>query len=358
MSNLGNLKKQFTHILAQAILEGYKIEDVIPEAMQDDFQEMKELQTARTYIKEIEGREKDLQTENHNLLDLLKEKEVEIENQPEEFKALKVDLQLASRQIQYYKEIAERATERLDRQKRKHTQDIRIHTQHAATEASHKISDLQTQLTTQQKAYLELFEQNRTAAETHTQQRAHDDKHMEEVLARLAALEIESETMYDSYNALIDTLEAENASTSASVNAKAMLLASRENLYNVLVSEITPLNRFFARTYEALRIYQTLFQAPSDPHSADIHGLLLQLDELMEGAKRDLEVYHGVNGALVEVHGLAEEQVMVQMCGLGVSARATYEGLLCVRDDVRRVWGMLESEPNTWLVKKWSFGGD
>lgn len=82
MSTLGDMQKQLSHIVEEAKTKGYKIEDVIPENMQNHFSEMTELNAARQYIHEIQAREQDLQIDNNALRAKIKEKEAEINDQP------------------------------------------------------------------------------------------------------------------------------------------------------------------------------------------------------------------------------------------------------------------------------------
>jgi chromosome segregation ATPase len=119
MTSRGDLQKQISQVLSTVQLQGYKIEDVIPEEMQDHFQEMTSLKEARQYITEVEARERDLQVENTKLLKKLEIKQAEIDNQPEEFKTRTVDLQQAKRSVDYYKGLADDSQVRVDRYQRK-----------------------------------------------------------------------------------------------------------------------------------------------------------------------------------------------------------------------------------------------
>ncbi|KAF1942968.1 hypothetical protein EJ02DRAFT_344448 [Clathrospora elynae] len=353
MSNRGGMQKQLSKILAEAQVQGYKIEDFIPGEMHGLFHGLTELKAAREYIKEVEGREIDLQAENNSLLAKIKAKEEEIENQPEEFKALKVDLQQAQRSIDYYRELVEDAHRRAERYQRNLQNAVKDQT--ASDEAAAKIERLQTELDQHQIAILKLQIENRKAAEIFDQLREQDAKVMADNSAKLAVVETESELFSETLTALIDTLETEHSSAAAAINDKSALLHKTEKLYNVIVSEVTPLNRFFSRTYEILAIYQALFQSLSDPHVLDIVSLPQQLDKLMDGASQDLDNYQGVHGLMLGDAGVAEEQVRLQLSGMALSAGDIFSSLQCIEGDVSGFLGRLHREPNTWLAMKTRF---
>jgi hypothetical protein len=360
MSSFGDMQKRLSHALAEARAQEYKIEEVITERMHDHFQKM-ELKAAREYIEEVEGREKDLQAENSNLLNKLKVKEDEMKDLLEDFKVKEVDLQQALRSINYYKGLAEDSQRRAQRYQRNLA--VAVKDQVTSDEAIAKIERLQTQLKQHEATILKLQDENRKVAETFDQLRAQDAKAMEEneakvaaILSHASAVETESEQFSETFTALIDTLESEHSAAAASLNDKTLLLHKTETLHNVIVSEVTPLNRFFDRTFSMLRIYQVLFQTLSDPYATGIAGLPQQLDALMVGAAVDLELYEGVHGVLCGFGGVAEEHVRLQLHGIWKSANSMLSSLQDIKADVASFLGRIQPEPNTWLAMKARFG--
>lgn len=170
MSTLGDMQKQLSHIVEEAKTKGYKIEDVIPENMQNHFSEMTELNAARQYIHEIQAREQDLQIDNNALRAKIKEKEAEINDQPAEFKALKVDLQQAYRQIDYYRDLSEDSQRRAQRYHR--DLSLAVKDQIAFNEAIAKIERLQNELGQHQSTIRQLQTENERTAETFAHLRA------------------------------------------------------------------------------------------------------------------------------------------------------------------------------------------
>jgi chromosome segregation ATPase len=339
ISNLGDIQKQLSQILVEAKAQGHKIEDVIPEELQLQFQKMTELKAAREFIKDLESREKDLQAANATLRDKIKAKEAEIENQPAEFKALKVDLQQAHRHIDYYKELAEDSQRRAERYQRSLSNAVRD--QIASEEAAAKISRLQTQLQQHQATILTLQEENRRAAETFDQLRTQDAQAMAanaaklaEALSHASTVESESEQFSETFTTLIENLESE---------------------HNVIVSEVTPLNNFFRRAFSMLQIYQVLFQTLSDPSAPGIPVLPSQLESLMSAAALDLELYESVHSALREAEGVAQEQVREQLQGISGSAAEMLSSFGFIKGNVQMFLARLRRGPGTWAALKATF---
>jgi myosin heavy subunit len=360
ISNLGDIQKQLSQILVEAKAQGHKIEDVIPEELQLQFQKMTELKAAREFIKDLESREKDLQAANATLRDKIKAKEAEIENQPAEFKALKVDLQQAHRHIDYYKELAEDSQRRAERYQRSLSNAVRD--QIASEEAAAKISRLQTQLQQHQATILTLQEENRRAAETFDQLRTQDAQAMAanaaklaEALSHASTVESESEQFSETFTTLIENLESEHCSAAASLNSSSARIRHQETLYNVIVSEVTPLNNFFRRAFSMLQIYQVLFQTLSDPSAPGIPVLPSQLESLMSAAALDLELYESVHSALREAEGVAQEQVREQLQGISGSAAEMLSSFGFIKGNVQMFLARLRREPGTWAALKATF---
>ncbi|CAO2652637.1 Nn.00g009200.m01.CDS01 [Neocucurbitaria sp. VM-36] len=361
MSSQTELLNQISTILAEARAQGYKIQDIMPEEVRTHFHGMEELEAAREYQMELEGRQKSLQAVNNDLLVKLTAKEKECSNKPEDLKALEVDLQQAQRQIDFHKEIADNATKRAERYQRKLADAMEK--QATAEEAALKIKRLEASLKTQQVAYLSLVNENVKASELAEKQREHDRMMIDEKNKQLTAMtayagvvEAESAQFSESFTALIDTLESEHSSASAAVNDKTMLLCKTEKRYSAIVSEITPLNRFIDRTVNILRYYQVLFQTLSDPSNDSIMGLPYSLNSLMDGAADDLYIYQTVHQAL-QAGNIAEEQVRVQLDDIAGNVGHIYNSLDIIRGDVALFLSRLRNKPKAWGAMKVTFGG-
>ncbi|KAG9192310.1 hypothetical protein G6011_11044 [Alternaria panax] len=307
MSTLGDMQKQLSQIIEEAGSKGYKIEDVIPENMQNYFSGMSELNAAREYIHGIQTREQDLQADNNILRAKLKEKEAEINDQPAEFKSLEVDLQQAHRQIDYYRDLSEDSRRRAQRYQR--DLSLAVKDQIAFNGVIAKIERLQNELGQHQSTIQELQIENERAAEAFAHLRAQDarliavnEAQVANILSHASQIENENEQFNATFTTLVDNLESEISSAAASVNDKAALLRQMEILYNAIFSEVAPLNRLFSRALKVLQIYQLLFQSLSDPYASGIATLPLELGPLIEGAMQDFSLALYTSGDSVDEH--------------------------------------------------------
>ncbi|EDU43563.1 PspA-IM30 domain containing protein [Pyrenophora tritici-repentis] len=361
MSNLGDLQKQLSQILAGAQAQGYKIEQIIPKEMRVHFQDIAELKTAREFIREMEKHEKDLQAENEELLAKLKEKEQEIEDQPADFRALKVDLQVAHRMIEFQKEISEVSTRRAKRAEQNFNKAARD--QIASDELAAKIVRLQREIEQQQSTIRNLQEENQRAAEVFEALRAQDaetivakDAELADMLSHSSQVETESEQFNETFTTLIDSLETENCSSAALLNDKTLLLNKMETLYDVVVGEITPLDNFYARTLDMLQIFQGLFQTLSNPNPAAMATLPQDLDSLMTTASQDLSYYQDLYTSLSGTGSVAEQEVCRKLHSIFTSANAMLMVFSVIKVDAERFLGRLSSEPSTWASMKAKLG--
>lgn len=308
-------------------------------------------------IERAAQRENELQAQVNSLMIKLKEKEAEIADS--EFRATEVDLQQARRQIDFQKAIADDATKRAERYQAQLVNAIKK--QAADNEATLKIERLEAQLHHQQIAYFKLVKENAKAAELAEKQREQDQKTIDEKNKQIDDLkshanlvEAESEQFCSTYTTLIDTLESEHCSATAAANDKATRLLHTDRLYCAIVSEITPLNRFFNRAFNVLGIYQLLFQALSDPSNNAVMGLPSSLDVLMKGAADDLDIYQNVHEAR-QAGNVAEEQVRAELDGIAANAERMYDTLDSIRNDVEGFLSRLRSEPDAWRAIKGRF---
>jgi predicted nucleic acid-binding Zn-ribbon protein len=361
MSTLGDMQKQLSQVMEEAKSQGYKIEDVIPQSMQNHFSEMSELTAAREYIGQMQARERDLEAGINALRAKLKEKEAEIDDQPAEFKALKIDLQQAHRSIDYYRDLSEDSRRRAERYQR--DLSLTVKDQVAYNEVIAKIERLQNELNQYQTTIQRLQRENERAAETFALLRTQDARliavHEAQgaaILSHASQIENENEQFNQTFTTLIDNLESEVSSAAASVNDKTALLRQTEILHNAIFSEVAPLNRLFSRAFKMLQIYQRLFQLLSDPYASGVAGLPLELDPLMEGAQQDLYIYNEVHRTVGQGSRLAGEQVRMHLNGISKSASDILDSLNSIKTDVANFLARIKKEPGTWATLKAKFG--
>jgi chromosome segregation ATPase len=341
------MQQQISQILTTAKAQGYNVEQVIPEDLQAQFQEMTELKAAREFIKDLESREQDLQIQNAKLSEALQSKQAEIDNQPAEFESLKTDLSQAHRNIEFYKNLAHNAERRALRYQRNF--DSAVQVQIASDVAAAKIERLEAQIAYQQIIITRLQDENFQQAQLFDQLRDQDQQAMAEndqkahaALQEASWVETESEQASEVYDDLIDTIESDHADTTALLNTRTALLHQQMSLYSGIASEVTPLQRFFTRAFEVLQIYQILFQTLSDPEASGIASLPPQLDTLLSSAAGDLEGYVVVHAALP---GIAEERVRNQLHELSGSATEMLSSFRCIKRDVHTFLQRVKSDP-------------
>lgn len=184
MVNHSGYHKQMAILVIAAKTKDLDFEDVLPEKMLEQCQHMTELKALREYAKELEGREKELQTTNKSLTKNLDEKQAVIEDIPEEFKALKADLQQAQRQIKLHKEMSEDSRERAERYQRQ-LKEI-MDKQQVDASAADKIERLLTEVEEQQALIAKLIDDHRKSEETFAQLRGSDKKALEHKGKQLA----------------------------------------------------------------------------------------------------------------------------------------------------------------------------
>jgi chromosome segregation ATPase len=178
MSSLGNMQQQICQILTAAKTQGYKVDQVIPEELQVQFQEMTELKAAREFIKDLEAREQDLLIQNANLSDELRSKQDELDNPPAEIESLKMDLHQAHRNTAFYKDLAQNAERRAQRYQ--HNFDTAVQVQDVSDKAAAKIERLQAHVEYQQTIIDRLQDENSKQAHLFDQLRGRDKQVMAE----------------------------------------------------------------------------------------------------------------------------------------------------------------------------------
>ncbi|PWS22100.1 hypothetical protein DKP78_20145, partial [Enterococcus faecium] len=88
MSSLGDFQKRMLAIVTEAESQGHKINDVVPSEVQEHFQDLKDLRTAKDYIKEYDEREKKYQYQIEDLEKQLKDAKTAVESLPDDHKQL------------------------------------------------------------------------------------------------------------------------------------------------------------------------------------------------------------------------------------------------------------------------------
>jgi hypothetical protein len=371
MTSRGDLQKQISQVLSTVQSQGYKIEDVIPEEMQDHFQEMTSLKEARQYITEVEARERDLQVENTELLKKLEIKQAEIDNQPEEFKTRTVDLQQAKRSVDYYKGLADDSQVRVDRYQRKLADAAKQ--LNVTDEANRTIQRLQAELEDQRVIRVQLeqeYRMNEKIAEGKDAIIAEKDVRLASILTYLHQIErdkaqleqdkieltetftrdrftleaamVDNEKVSTACESLIETLEQETQSVTNAINRNTLI---NNAFCSTIMEQIVPLNRFYDRVHSVLIIYREFFQqlsAPNPPNSYDLPKS--QLDSALNTAMAELISWQRVPA--IRPDGPAQEILYTHVDHMAATAGTLYMGLEDIRDEVVRFLHRLCNDPD------------
>jgi hypothetical protein len=368
MAALGDVKRQLSNLMVIIKTQGFKLEDAMPEEMQDHFQDMASLVDARAYIKDMEAKESDLQATNARLRAQLEAKQTEIDDHLGEFKALKVDLQQSERRIDYYKVIADHEQSRAGILERRLAETTRL--QPGANDDARTIQRLEQALADHEAMAFKLVEENRRLTDQYEAQHEETLKLIAEKEDAVFALrnyanklEVEklqvdkdSEHMNDTLNSIIDTLEQQTHSAAEVANSKTVMFYSQrdfnDKLFSTIVSELTPLNRFYDHVTEILAVYQSIIKDLSNPRSGAVHFPQC-LDTLLDSAHEQLCAYQQISANLrseydLQQCGLAQEAVVSQVYGIAKGAVRLYANLDACKADMTGFLEQLRNQPNAW----------
>jgi hypothetical protein len=345
MSGRGDIQKQLLQVISIINAKGYGLEDVMPDEVRDYFQNMTALKEARTYIKDIESREKDLQAENAYLLIELKSKQAKIDEQPLEFKAMNVDLQQSQHQIDYYKGLADDAQIRAERYQRKLAEAFKLQT--TADDDARKIQRLERDLIDREAAIYKLIVENRTTTAM--------INHYNQLEAETTETIEDHEKVSKAHDSLIDILEQDSMTTVEAFNLNSAKLLNRidlsDQLHSTIASELALLHSFYEHTFSILDVYLSVFQKLSDPTSRIIPSIPQSLDEIMDAANDKLYSWQHVSADL-HAHNSVQSEVLCQVDDMVNVAARIYTSLESIRDFVSGFLDRLSSDPDALTTTK------
>ncbi|KAF2124655.1 hypothetical protein P153DRAFT_349752 [Dothidotthia symphoricarpi CBS 119687] len=362
----GDLQEQLSKILAAANSAGLKFEDVIPDEMADYFQGMTQLKAAQDYIKDLEFQQTQLSAENSKLTAKLKAAEEEIENQPEEFKEMKVELQQANRQADCWQKCYEDALTRVETYQRQLQE--RLQPRFAVDDDSvKKIERLKHELDQQKAINAKLVQENQVASalfEALQPQYAREVeekdvelrrvvKELDESQATIAAIESENEQVSDTCNVIIEFLESENENAAKAIQHHSTNARDANRLCSVIRSEITPLNTFFSYALAILDTYRSVFQALAAPY-AHTFPATSTLDKDLDAAADHLEFYRVMHQA-TQIEGEVDDSVRTQVNEVAGKAGEMYLSLDRMKVDVEKIMEMRRRHPVGKNGKRRSF---
>jgi molybdopterin converting factor small subunit len=339
------LQQQLSDIFAAAKSNGYKFEEVIPEDMKSQFNGLVQLKVARTCIKEVEAREKELQLANEKLIAELEEKQQRLDCKPGELTHLELNDKQLNHQIDYYKKLAEDAQGRANRY---HARLRELtNKQKRENETATQIKHLEAVIQAYDKMHV-----------SHKRTLAMKDEEIAHLSTKMQTIETEKSAMdeiTEVCSSLIDTLEAETNRIAIQLNHHSLTMQHNEKQVSAAVSELLPLNRFYDRAFAILRLYQAVFQRLADPRAVSITSLpTRELNALFRAADDDLYQYGEVH-KMMQVEGLAQDAMRVQVEMLADHATRLHGSLGAMRKDTVGFLERIAREPSVWRVMKARF---
>jgi hypothetical protein len=377
MTSRSDISRQLSQLVAVINAQGIKFEDVMPEEMQAHFQEMLALKEARAYIKEVEGREKELQASNASLLVQLEAKQAEIDDQPEEFKALKVDLQQSQRQIELYKDLADHHEARAERYQCRMEEACKAQT--TALVEAEKIERLERQLSDCGASVPKLLQENRALRETHEKEHAADlnligekDAMILTLINRVSQLkaiqlmaDVESNQFNDQCYSLIDEIGQEASTAAEVVNFKSVKLfelqESHDQLCSAVASELAPLTRLYDHVFSVMEEFKEIFRSLSDPQTRIIPYIPRSLNGMLDAANDELLAYQRIsdgihNEPLTQKYSLAQQKIIQHVDEIAKAAAHICTGVEDFKEDISSFLDLLHKYPATWATAKVQLG--
>ncbi|KAH7406757.1 hypothetical protein DE146DRAFT_599057, partial [Phaeosphaeria sp. MPI-PUGE-AT-0046c] len=307
MASRGDIQRQFSQLMGTINTQGYNLEDVIPAEMQDHFQDMVALKEALSYIKEVEAREEDLQESNNDLLAQLQAKQTEIDNLPNDFKALKIDLQQSQNRIDFHKGIADRESQRAAQYQSKFEKACRQQIETA--EDARRIQQLERHLSEREDSLFKLLQENTNIRGVYEDKLDEASKLSDEQDATIAMLrnrvvQLEAEAIQereiadevtDTCHSLIDSVGQESSTAAEVINTKSIQLfrerKSNDHFHSAVVSELAPLNAFYHHAFAVLEAYRSTLENALVSKDLAHGGMPHAIDAMMNSANDQLDFY-------------------------------------------------------------------
>ncbi|KAF2247311.1 hypothetical protein BU26DRAFT_429332 [Trematosphaeria pertusa] len=367
MSTLGDLQKRLTAIFTEAKAQYIKPQDVIPPEVQAHFGDLKELKTAREYIKEVEEREMALVDRNEDLEKELKQAKQAVEDLPDDHKQRLIDLQQAQHQIKFYKDLMEYAEQRALNYQAKWQEALKK--QATADEAQQKIERLEAECYDHKAVIVKLINENHGAHDIYDSIREKDlkaledkevklmemEKFVQETEDRYKQVEEEKDQFEQTYDGLIEKLDGETSEVAAALNNTSGRLRVAERLRIATVSEVTPLRKFYESAHSIISIYQHIFQGLLNTEQPKVQWIPDALRASIDSAAKECEAFYFLRQA-IDSEGIESDEVRDQINLLGRSAVRMHGSLEAIAGDVSRFLATLRRRPDVWQLVKMKFG--
>jgi chromosome segregation ATPase len=359
-TTLVELRTRMADLWKEANAAGYRNPaELLPEEMQANSHIVDELKGAKEYIKDVEAREVDLQSQVKDLktqLEAEKEKVVAI---PEDHKELLIEVELLKDRVEFYKGLQTDAERHQQLYINKWQAAIQSNTE--SSELHLKIAALQLENSQQRQAIVQLAEHDRQAHEVFQEAQMQDqallakkDTHIEflqnsfnQVEERYNTLEDEKIDFEAAYEDLLARTEQQNEELVNRLNVMTQHAERLQRINNAAVCEAKTIRYFF---HDCTLILSTIQQILSQVFSADEKSsetIVYNPDELhrlVSAARSQCDAFAIIRRVMQE-QGLEVEEVRMELDGMWCSATKTHECLTKMEGDLEGFLEGLKMKP-------------
>jgi predicted component of type VI protein secretion system len=362
--SLGDIRQTIASAYASANAAGYTLEDILPQEVQDHFQNLTQLNDARTYIKEVEEREKALEADNERLAKELREEKKKVEDLPEEHQQRITEVQMLKGNADFTTILMRREEERASDYQARWEKAQRLVIELQAREKHGAETVLENEQL--KRRIIQLLEDNRSLTELYHDLTEQNENELQDKILEVEAMKCEVEhysalnqdnqAIEHTLSGVCEGLESENSDVAAQLNATSQRVHGLERLNNATVSEVKILSRYFHRAFQVLSIYQKIFQ---DLISLDAKKTLYLPDDLqvtLHSAQNECDSFATMR-KMMDLEGLKVDDVRSELDGMAREAYRMQGSLVDIAGDVRAFLHTLERKPDLRSVLRKKFGG-
>jgi hypothetical protein len=368
MATLGELRKRVSAAVEEAGAQGLDILEIIPEEVQDHFQNLGELNEVKEYIKEADARVSDLQNRVAEMENKLKEAEQAVKDMPTDHEGRLMDLNTAKQGVEFYKNLYNSSEERAQTLQTKW--QALVKKQSIADHAQLRVEQLELESIEQKKIITNMVNaqsvlQNMVATMTKTHEQAMDMKKLQirdmELAAEAGAkylkekeerLDREQEVILETYGDLLE----ESGDVVAKYNIQSIQKRNLEMMYSHTRSEVTSLLKVYGRFVQVLGEYKPFFQhimKLTKPDSFDGYLSDYHWDALRD-AGSELEALNAFHESMDDQSG---DQLHAELGTLAQSAQSMRDTLVSIGHIFTRSESVSTQSSGMWTSFRFKFGG-
>ncbi|KAF2119979.1 hypothetical protein BDV96DRAFT_641845 [Lophiotrema nucula] len=335
MSVKSDLRKQLAAICSQAHSNNINFADIIPHEMQDHFSSLRELTAAKAYVKEVEEREKALQSENATLKTDLHGAKQAVADLPDDHKQLKVDLKQAEGRIQFYQGLKEDAEATAESYRRKMVSAMSKQTD--SEQAMARIKSLEQECQDLRNSAFKKVKDNRDLLDMLEKAEDKHQKALSEVQAQLqktceqlstqeahlAALEEESDVFERTTGDVLSRMTEEADEVATVVNTQTDYIRHVQACEAAAATEARFLARWLKGFHSISVSYQKVFRDLVELGTQGKVYLPAHLEASIASAKQELDAFDTMSDAL-NMEDLDNESVKETRMELAAMAHSAH----------------------------------